>query len=150
MPTRTAFAGSCGGRQKSGTRPESSPVFEATKVSRDIAMFQVMVVDCVIGDIAEALKAMEVSNCKLPERLEKLQAQWRERKTSTDSWSKYFQHIGASLPKFGSINEWIANCASRAAGKGPRYGGSKGDGKGSQQGGKGKGGGKGKSQGKGW
>jgi len=136
--------------QRSGTRPESSPVFEATKVSRDIAMFLVMVVDCVIGDVAEALKAMEVSNCKLPERLEKLQAQWRERKASTDTWSKYFQHLGASPPKFGSIDEWIANCASRAAGKGPKYGGSKGDGKGSQQAGKGKGGGKGKWQSKGW
>merc|ERR1712174_121605 len=109
--------------QKSGTRPESGPVFDSTKVSRDISMFQLMVVDTVIGDVAGTLKDIETSNCKLPDRLEKLQALGRERKTSTDSWAKYFQHIGASLPAFASINAWIADCANRAATKGPRYGG---------------------------
>jgi len=132
--------------QRSGTRPESGPVFEATTVSRNIAMFQLMVVDVVIGDVQETLREMEATNCKLSERLENLQAQWRERKASTESWAKYFQHISAARPAFGSINAWIEDCARRAGAKGPRYGGAKGSGKGGADGkGKGKGkGGKGK------
>jgi len=115
--------------QRSGTRPESSPVFEATKVSREICMFQLMLVDIIVGDVDPLLEEVESSNCKLPERLEKLQVKWREVKASTDSWGKYFQHIGASRPAFSTTNEWIANSVQRAASKGPKYGGDKGKGK---------------------
>jgi len=131
--------------QRSGTRPESMPVFQATLVSREICMFQMMVVDVVLGDIGAALAEMESTNCKLPERLERLQAQWRECKASTTTWDTYFQHIGASQPAFGSTGAWIADCVRRAAAKGPKYGGAKGEGKGSGNGGKGDAKGKGKS-----
>merc|ERR1711881_261397 len=57
--------------QRSGTRPESAPVFQATKVSREICMFQMMVVDVVLGEVGITLQEMEKRNCKLPERLEK-------------------------------------------------------------------------------
>merc|ERR1719161_3306656 len=66
--------------QRSGTAPEGAPVFQATRVSREILMFQMMVVDVVIGDVPETLREMEATNCKLPTRLDKLQQQWRERK----------------------------------------------------------------------
>jgi len=115
--------------QRSGTRPESSPVFEATKVSREICMFQLMLVDIIVGDVAPLLEEVETSNCKLPERLEKLQVKWREVKASTDSWGKYFQHIGATRPAFATTNEWIADSVQRAGSKGPKYGGDKGKGK---------------------
>lgn len=124
--------------QRSGTKPEATPVFNATKVSRDICMFQMMVVDVIIGDIAETLSEIEATNCKLPERLEKLQIQWRERKSSTDSFATYFKHIGAPRPPFASTNEWIADCVRRAASMGPKYGGGKGNSKGGCKG-KGKG-----------
>jgi len=37
--------------QRSGTRPEPVPVFQATQVSREICMFQMMVVDLIIADV---------------------------------------------------------------------------------------------------
>jgi len=132
--------------QRSGTKPESQPVFEATKVSREICMFQMMVVDLIISDVAETLREIEATNCKLPERLERLQAEWRERRASTGGWDVYYRHIGATRPAFASSAEWIASCQARAVAKGPKYSGAKGDGKGS--GGKGKG--KSKGGGKGW
>jgi len=122
--------------QRAGARPEGSPVFEATKVSREICMFQLMVVDIVIGDVQSLLEEVETSNCKLPKRLERLQVKWREVKASTDSWGKYFSCISATRPAFPSTNDWIANSVERAASKGPKYGGDKGKGKSS---GKGKG-----------
>merc|ERR1711881_578333 len=93
------------------------PVFHATQVSRDICMFQMMVVDIVIGNVEVTLQEIEKTNCKLPQRLENLQVQWRQQKSSVDSWASYFA--------------WIADCVSRAAEKGPKYGDAKGKGKGS-------------------
>merc|ERR1711871_1334214 len=123
--------------QRSGTRPEATPVFQATQVSREICMFQMMVVDVIIADVDTTLKEIEQTNCKLPLRLEKLQAQWRQQKSSVDSWSAYFTCIGASKPPFQSESAWIADSVTRAAAKGPKYGSE--DGKGKGKGGKGKG-----------
>merc|ERR1712187_315553 len=116
-------------------------------------MFQMLVVDLIIGDVAATLREVETTNCKLPERLERLQAEWRQRQQATKDWAAYHRHIGASQPPFASVDEWIADCQARAATKGPKYGGGKGEGKG----GAGKGGqganrrsdGKGKGWGKG-
>lgn len=116
--------------QRSRTPAEAHPVFEATKVSREICMFQMMVVDIVISDVSETLTIMDTTNCKLPERLETLQAEWRKRKLATTSWALYFQHIGASRPNYSSTNEWIADCVRRASLNGSKYGGPKGEGKG--------------------
>merc|ERR1712072_1369680 len=127
--------------QRSGPRPEAMPVFHATQVSREICMFQMMVVDIVIANVDVTLQEIEKTNCKLPQRLEKLQVQWRQQKSSVDSWVSYFACIGVSRPAFQSESAWIADCVSRAAEKGPKYGGAKGEGKGGK--GKGKGGSKG-------
>merc|ERR1712232_1538542 len=108
-----------------------------------------LVVDVIIADVALTLEEMEFTNCKLPERLEKLQAAWRERRASTDSWATYFQHIGAARPAFDSTNLWIADCVRRAATKGPKYGGAKGEGKGNTSKGDSKGKGKGGVKGQG-
>merc|ERR1719226_157875 len=116
--------------QRSNTSPEAAAVFEATRVSREILMFQMMVVDVVIGDVALTVRDMEASNCKLPARLEELQARWRERKQSVRDWPGYFQCIGAARPKAASSSDWIASCVRRAADRGPKYGGPKGAGKG--------------------
>merc|ERR1712185_686225 len=97
-------------------------------VSREICMFQMMVVDVIIADVSVTLKLMEDTNCKLTERLEKLQVQWRNQKSSIDSWSAYFEYIGASPPAFPSESAWITDCVRRAAAKGPKYGGGKGEG----------------------
>ncbi|CAJ1342892.1 unnamed protein product [Effrenium voratum] len=126
--------------QRSGTKPESAPVFQATQVSREILMFQLAVVDLVIGETAQTMKEMEQTNCKLPERLERLQSEWRQRKESTKDWAAYFRGIGVDRPDFPSTNEWIASCVRRAAIMGPKYG----------NGGKGNSKGNGKGKGKGW
>merc|ERR1712176_458780 len=129
--------------QRAGTPAEATPVFDATKVSREIFLFQMMVVDVVIGNVNETLEEIETTNCKLPNRLEKLQALWRERKAATKDWNAFFEFSGATRPNYSSSAAWIADCVKRAAEKGPKYGGAKGDGKGDGKG-KGKGAGKGK------
>ncbi|CAJ1339114.1 unnamed protein product [Effrenium voratum] len=121
--------------QRSGTRPEGAAVFQATQVSREILMFQLAVVDLVIGEPQQTLKEMEETNCKLPDRLERLQSEWRQRKESTKDWGAYFKVIGVDRPNFASTNEWIASCVQRAAAMGPKYGsGDKGKGKGKGKG----------------
>merc|ERR1719454_768565 len=45
--------------QRSGTKAESMPVFHATQVSREICMFQMMIVDVVVGEVAVTLSEME-------------------------------------------------------------------------------------------
>ncbi|CAJ1434000.1 unnamed protein product [Effrenium voratum] len=52
--------------QRSGTKPESAPVFQATQVSREILMFQLAVVDLVIGETAQTMKEMEQTNFASP------------------------------------------------------------------------------------
>merc|ERR1712146_548899 len=97
-----------------------------------------MVVDIIVADVTVTLHQIEGTNCKLPERLEKLQVQWREQKSSVSNWASYLTCIRASLPLCQSESAWITDCVSRAAAKGPKYGGGKGEGKGDTKG-KGKG-----------
>eukprot|EP00434_Breviolum_minutum_P033586 symbB.v1.2.029722.t2/scaffold3287.1/size59763/9 len=126
--------------QRSGTKPEGVPVFQATQVSREILMFQMTVIEVVIGDVPKTLQEMELSNCKMPERLERLQQEWRQRKASVNNWGAYFKCLGVAQPQFGSTAEWITSCVRRAEAKGPKYGGAGQDGKGKGgKGGKGKG-----------
>lgn len=121
--------------QRSGTTPKAQPVFEATRVSRNLFMFQLTVIDIILGDVQEVKKQMEITNCKLPHRLEKLQMEWRKRKEITDTWPKYFKAIGAPLPSFPSTDAWIAFCVQSAAEKGRKYGGNDhGKGKGKSRG----------------
>ncbi|CAK0800499.1 unnamed protein product [Prorocentrum cordatum] len=125
--------------QRSNTRPEATAVFEATRVSREILMFQMMVIDVVIGDVALTVRDMEASNCKLPARLEELQARWRERKQTVRDWAGYFTCIGATRPQAAGLSDWVTSCARRAADRGPKYDGSKGACKGGKGSAKGKG-----------
>jgi hypothetical protein len=115
-------------------------------VSREILIFQLMVVDIMISDVKTTLREIEESNCKLPQRLEDLQARWRQHKSSIDCWASYFACIGAPQSSFQSEAAWIADCVKRAEAKGPKYAGTKGEGKGDK--GKGKGGSK--NGNKGW
>jgi len=108
--------------QSSGVPAKAMPVFEATKVSREICMFQLMVMDVIVGDnVQRTLREMEETNCKIPHSLELLQRRWREQKVSVDGWKKYFELIGASLPSFPSCDAWVADCVYRASAKGPKY-----------------------------
>lgn len=36
-------------------------------------------------------KEMELTNCKLPDRLERLQQLWRERKSAVKAWGDFFR-----------------------------------------------------------
>jgi len=123
--------------------PQAAPVLEATKVSREICMFQLMLSAIVVGDnVDDTLREIEETNCKVPKRLELLQSRWREQKASTNTWKLFFERIGASLPPFKSTEDWIADCVQRSAANGPKYIRSQGSK------GKGKGKGKGKDKGK--
>merc|ERR1719456_340634 len=52
--------------QSSGIPAKAMPVFEATKVSREICMFQLMVMDVIVGDdVQRTLCEMEKTNCKI-------------------------------------------------------------------------------------
>merc|ERR1719375_2956283 len=107
---------------QSNVPAKAAPVFEATKVSREICMFQLMLSAIVVGEnVDDTLQEMEVTNCKVPERLELLQSRWREQKASTSTWKLFFERIGASLPPFKSTEDWIADCVQRSATKGPKY-----------------------------
>merc|ERR1712078_871757 len=102
--------------------PKAAPVLEATKVSREICMFQLMLSAIVVGDdVNKTLQEIEETNCKVPERLELLQSRWREQKASTNTWKLFFDRIGASLPNFKTTEAWIADCVQRSAAKGPKY-----------------------------
>lgn len=117
--------------------PKAASVLEATKVSREILMFQLMLSAIVVGDnVEETLQEIEDTNCKVPARLELLQSKWREQKSSTNTWKIFFERIGASLPSFKTTEDWIADCVQRSANKGPKYVKTQ---KGSGKGGKGKG-----------
>jgi ubiquitin-protein ligase len=71
--------------------PKAAPVLEATKVSREICMFQLMLSAIVVGDdVNKTLQEIEETNCKVPERLELLQSRWREQKASTNTWKLFF------------------------------------------------------------
>merc|ERR1711985_70848 len=101
---------------------KAAPVLEATKVSREILMFQLMLSAIVVGDnVDETLQEMEGTNCKVPARLELLQSKWREQKSSTNTWKLFFERIGASLPSFKTTEDWIADCVKRSSKKGPKY-----------------------------
>merc|ERR1712025_179577 len=101
------------------TPPKAAPVLEATKVSREILMFQLMLSAIVIGDnVEETLREIEDTNCKVPERLERLQSKWREQKATTNTWKLFFERIGASLPAFKSTEDWIDDCVKRSSAKG--------------------------------
>jgi len=102
--------------------PEAAPVLAATKVSREICMFQLMLSAIVVGDdVDDTLQEIEETNCKVPKRLELLQSRWREQKASTSTWKLFFERIGASLPPFKTTDLWIADCVQRSASKGPKY-----------------------------
>merc|ERR1719160_1582078 len=102
--------------------PKAASVLEATKVSREICMFQLMLSAIVVGENGnDTLQEMEETNCKVPQRLELLQSRWREQKGSTNTWKLFFERIGASLPPFKTTEDWIADCVRRSAEKGPKY-----------------------------
>merc|ERR1712224_1019286 len=91
--------------------PEAAPVLAATKVSREILMFQLMLSAVVVGDnVDDTLQEIEETNCKVPKRLELLQSRWREQKASTHTWKLFFERIGASLPSFKTTELWISDC----------------------------------------
>ena len=142
-------------------RAEAAAVFRATAVSRGIFLFQLTVLREVIGDApASTAEAMDASNGRVPERLDALQAAWKELTGSAEpaSWDAYAAATGCSpetRQRMGATTDaWIAECVKRAAeagysrGKGKGKGGGKGGGGGGKGGGGGGKGGGGKGGGK--
>jgi ubiquitin-protein ligase len=115
-------------------------VFRATAVSRSICLFQLTVLREVIGsDPARTAEAMDVSNGKIPERLERLQRAWKQRE-DPKSWRQFAEATGCSQSMRRQMEEttgeWILDCVTRAKQKGSKYGrGGGGGGKGGRRGG---------------
>jgi ubiquitin-protein ligase len=106
-------------------------VFRATAVSRNICLFQLTVLREVIGsEPARTAEAMDASNGKIPERLERLQRAWKQRE-DPKSWRQFAEATGCSQSMLVRMDEttgeWILDCVTRAKQKGSKYGrGSKG------------------------
>jgi uncharacterized membrane protein YgcG len=106
----------------------SEPLFAATAVGRNIAMFQSLFVRSLIGpQPAETAKRMDASNGKLPAKLEELQALWRKYLQETTTWEAYFRCLGLNgavgKPICADIVAWAKRCVARAKARGPAYGG---------------------------
>jgi ubiquitin-protein ligase/uncharacterized membrane protein YgcG len=120
-------------------------VFRATAVSRNICLFQLTVLREVIGtDPNRTAEAMDTSNGKIPERLDRLQRAWKQREDPR-AWRQFAEATGCSssmaVAMAEGTGEWIRDCVTRAKAKGSKYGrGGKGRG-GKGGGGKGGGGG---------
>mmetsp|Transcript_39576 Transcript_39576/g.59875 ORF Transcript_39576/g.59875 Transcript_39576/m.59875 type:complete len:544 (-) Transcript_39576:149-1780(-) len=104
--------------QKDSVPPISEPVFQATKVSRHLFLFQLKVLDAV-NEVGEA--GDDASH------IERLQETWRSVRDQVEAggWEEHLKEIGCSEMIRSRIladkNSWIASCVARSAAKGPKY-----------------------------
>jgi len=104
--------------------PNSAEVFTATQVSRDIVLFQLAVLHCVIGDdAAAAASAMDSTNGKVEDRLVALQELWKQHDVS--SWREFFEASKCSSEVLkhitSDVDAWIKHCIAESDCRGPRY-----------------------------
>lgn len=106
--------------KRDGVAAAPMPVFEATNVSRNIAMFQFLVLKIVVGgNQAETAATLDATNGKSPDRLEKLLKLWKAMSTTTDSWKKFFDAVHCPCPS--DLQQYVTECVVRASKRGPAY-----------------------------
>ena len=146
--------------KRAGCPDRAADVFQATKVSRSICLFQMSVLAIVV--VAEGGEA-GAAGVDTVRTLDAFQQQWRELEAEVErgGWAAFFQRSGCSAQTSAAIlrdlDGWIASCVQRAVDLGPKYssfasGGAGGPGGGGWRGagGGGVGGGPGRGGGGGW
>lgn len=118
-------------KRKGVSAEDEQGVFNATVVSRDLFLFQLTVTRCVLGghhgDLDEAAAAMDKSGGKVFDRLERLQAEWKDYQNyPAKSWEAFLRLVGCS-PRFlirvcDDPCRWIAGNVAKAMAGGPKYG----------------------------
>ena len=111
---------------RSATTSNPTEVFSATKVSRDITLFQLMFLRHVIGnDVSRIAEVMDVTNGKAPEVLANFQRVWREVQASMTTWKSFFGATGCSNDfkqrVLANEREWVQTCVKRAGQRGRSY-----------------------------
>lgn len=101
-------------------------VFDATKVSRDITLFQLMFLQHVIGkDEKSTAELLDKTNGKAPEVLEKLQNVWRDSQKNVISWNTFLVATGCSdsyrWKIIKDVRIWLQHCVRRANQRGTAY-----------------------------
>lgn len=126
--------------------PYLDEIFTATKTSRDNILFQIFFLRYVIGGHqGKFVKNLDTSNCKTPEILENLQANWKKYQIGIEKisfqkvkgealWKSYFSFIGINdlIDKFQVLtfnqtgkSVWILKNIKKAHSKGVAYGAAK-------------------------
>ena len=108
-------------------RVTSQEVFAATKVSRDITLFQLMFLQHVIGaDLQATAQLLDETNGKASKVLEKFQQAWKESQKKVVDWSSFLEFTGCSEAFRRQItqdqNKWVHTCVARAKARGKMYG----------------------------
>ena len=113
--------------RKSSLYVDSKEIFMATKVSRDITLFQLMFLQCVIGeDLSATTQLLDDTNGKAPKSLESFQKAWKEAQKNVIDWSTFLDYTKCSQNMKETItrdpNKWIQTCVARAKARGKAYG----------------------------
>lgn len=105
-------------------RPDASEVFEATRVGRELFLFQLTVIRHLVGSNPdETTKLMDSSGGRVPERLDALQKAWKN--TKCESFADYF-HLTTASKKYteqclNNTGGWLRYLQQQAENKGKRY-----------------------------
>lgn len=105
----------------------SQEVFAATKVSRDITLFQLMFLKHVIGDDPQiTAEQLDETNGKAPQVLEKFQQALKKSQQNVVTWRSFLEMTGCTETLLMGITkdeeQWVQTCVTRAKARGKSYG----------------------------
>lgn len=101
-------------------------VFTATKVSRDITLFQLLFLQHVIGsNEKKTAELLDNTDGKAPEVLKQFQKVWKESQRTVNDWDSFFALTGCAdgfRKKIkADVSGWIGSCVRRARARGKAY-----------------------------
>jgi hypothetical protein len=115
--------------QKAGASPTPAAVFEATRISRHLYLFQSIFCNDVIGTTASALSyttaLADVTECKLQSQCDDMLAKWKglQREEADNQakkvraelqWSGHFRACKCNTP-YNNVGAWIEKHVATAA-----------------------------------
>ena len=108
--------------RKDGVEPLPRKVFEATKVSREVCLFQLKILHLITSEECAQLRADE-----LAARLEAFQKSWRSLQHEVDQggWARFFLETGCPSDVRDRIlwdtGSWVNECVKRSNARGDKY-----------------------------
>jgi len=101
-------------------------VFNATKTSRDLTLFQIYFLRFIVGeDVEKTKEIMDRSNGKAPELLMNFQKQWKMVEASCETWNDFFVKTGCSDAFAEKVKSdcqaWVRGCQDKAIKRGKAY-----------------------------